>query len=174
MWHTLRHYKDSPSEDARTRFGDQVAATLARFLGLHRSCIETALGSPLTGVSTVPSSGSRSGTHPLEAAVRRVSSIGNLNTIPLRRGSALTTHNSASDAGYEVVDDATGHHILLIDDTFTTGARSQSAASALGLAGASSVAVLAIGRVIDPTWNDACAEIWSKRHPFDFGVCCLE
>lgn len=64
--------------------------------------------------------------------------------------------------------------VLLVDDTFTTGARAQSAASSPARAGARVVAVLTIGRVIDPDWNDNCREIWrhAEDRPFPFESCC--
>ena len=174
LWHTLRYYKDGPTEDTRRNFGTHVAATLARFLDRHRGCIERRMQSPFTVVTTVPSSGSRAGIHPLETAVRRVSSISALYRTTLRKGPVPITHNSANDRGYEVVTPVSGEHILLIEDTFTSGARTQSAASALQLAGATEVAVLVVGRVIYPSWNDACSAIWAARHPFTFDRCCLE
>ena len=66
--------------------------------------------------------------------------------------------------------------MILVDDTFTSGARIQSAASALALAGANVVAAVTIGRVINPRFNDATAELWADARGtrFDFDVCCLE
>jgi hypothetical protein len=65
--------------------------------------------------------------------------------------------------------------VLLVDDTLTTGARLQSAVSALRRNGAAAVAGLVIGRVIDPDWNDSCRLIWdqARETPFSFGKCCL-
>lgn len=92
----------------------------------------------------------------------------------LRPGSTPVTHLQASDTGYEVTADVTGHVVLLIDDTLTSGARAQSAASALRLAGAVKVAVLVVGWVIEPSWNSNCEEIWVRRGEFSFEACCLE
>ncbi len=79
----------------------------------------------------------------------------------------------ASDEGYRVTQSVCGKSILLIDDTFTTGARLQSAASALQLAGADVVAAVVIGRVINPEFSGALWERVSKM-PFSFETCCLE
>jgi hypothetical protein len=60
--------------------------------------------------------------------------------------------------------------------TFTTGARAQSAASALHLAGAHVVGLVPIGRVINPDFNEEAADLWAtatSQH-FDFDLCCLE
>ena len=69
--------------------------------------------------------------------------------------------------------------MLLLDDTFTTGASFQSAASALSLAGADVVAGVVIGRVIDTGNADRFpdkAALWKRQRaiPFTFGTCCLE
>jgi phosphoribosylpyrophosphate synthetase len=65
--------------------------------------------------------------------------------------------------------------VLLLDDTLTTGARLHSAASALRLNGASAVAAVVIGRVINPEWNENCRRIWDQARAtqFTFEQCCL-
>jgi adenine/guanine phosphoribosyltransferase-like PRPP-binding protein len=85
-------------------------------------------------------------------------------------------HNVACDSGFVASPDVRGTRVLVVDDTFTTGARAQSAASALQLAGARVIAVVAIGRVIDPGHDEHALSYWTSRsrEPFDFGRCCLE
>lgn len=46
---------------------------------------------------------------------------------------ASVDHNKADDDAFTVSRPLSGERVLLIDDTLTTGARLQSAASALGL-----------------------------------------
>jgi hypothetical protein len=175
LHHVLRIYKDGP---AATVLRNQVAAMLARFMGLHRGCIERALEAAIDAVMTVPSTRlpSRTGVHPLQRTVQQVSSLNELHRAGLRRGPAPVGHLLANDRAFSVETDVSGLTILLVDDTFTSGARAQSAASALVFAGAARVSVLAVGRVIDPTYNDNCQRIWrwARRRPFDFSVCCLE
>jgi len=175
LHHVLRNYKDSP---AATLFRNQVAAILARFMGLHQGCIERALGAPIDAVMTVPStrSPSRPGIHPLQLAVQQVPNLDNFHRTGLGRSSGTVDHNHANDYAFVVESDVQGLNIVLIEDTFTTGARAQSASSALRLAGAACVAVLTVGRVIYPTYNDNCERIWreGRSRPFDFERCCLE
>lgn len=59
--------------------------------------------------------------------------------------------------------------------TFTSGARAQSAASALNNAGATVVAILAIGRVISIDAGEHTEQYWQrqKQTPFDFNACCV-
>ena len=92
------------------------------------------------------------------------------------RGTGTMAHNHASDTGFVVLPDVRGARVLVVDDTFTTGARAQSAASALQLAGARVIAVVPIGRVIDPRHGEEVSAYWTSRsrERFDFGRCCLE
>ena len=72
--------------------------------------------------------------------------------------------------------DAVGRHVLLVDDTFVTGARVQSAAAALHRGGADVVAALVVGRLIafHPDWPDNRAVFDRARAAgFDFESCCL-
>jgi hypothetical protein len=84
-------------------------------------------------------------------------------------------HQQASDDAFLAHIDLSSHRVLLIEDTFTSGARSQSAASALRVAGASAVAVVSAGRVIDPGWNENCQRIWQYAcaAEFSFETCAV-
>ena len=66
--------------------------------------------------------------------------------------------------------------MLLIDDTFTMGASVQSAASALQLSGANVVAIVAVGRYVNPDYSDESRGLWdrAKAIPFTFDSCCIE
>jgi orotate phosphoribosyltransferase len=46
-----------------------------------------------------------------------------------------------------------GKHVLILDDTWTTGSRTQSAALLLRQLGARHVSVMAVARWIEPTWS---------------------
>jgi orotate phosphoribosyltransferase len=85
-------------------------------------------------------------------------------------------HNRASDQGYIVPGSVEDLSVLLVDDTFTTGARAQSAASALQLSGARLVAMVAVGRVIAPDFSAETKALWDgvSAGRYDFDVCCLE
>jgi adenine/guanine phosphoribosyltransferase-like PRPP-binding protein len=117
----------------------------------------------------------RSGEHPLTTAIKLVPSLRDQYEPLLRRGSQALQHNVASDDGYEPLRQLKGERILLVDDTFTSGARAQSAASVLSNAGATVAAIVPIGRVISPEFNDQTAEYWKRqsRLVFDFDVCCV-
>lgn len=176
MHHVLRSYKDSPEAGVRARMRLRIAALLYRFLATHRNCIINAAGRDWDVITTVPSSTGRAGTHPLELVIQHVPPVEQEHATLLRRGAGQLGHNRASDDGYEVVDDVTGMAVLLVDDTFTSGARGQSAASALQLAGAHVVAMVPVGRYIRPDYSPTTQTFWDNARAtrFDFETCCLD
>ncbi|WP_433391079.1 hypothetical protein [Micromonospora sp. KLBMP9576] len=64
---------------------------------------------------------------------------------------------------------------MIIDDTWTTGSRAQSLAHALKTAGASSVAVVVLGRHIRPEHAASRPLLNAIEDPiFDLSVCSIE
>ena len=61
-----------------------------------------------------------------------------------------------------------GKRFLLVDDVYTTGARSQSAASALQLAGGLVVAIVVIGRRINVEYNEFTERVWNRQQDQEF------
>jgi adenine/guanine phosphoribosyltransferase-like PRPP-binding protein len=176
LHHVLRHYKTKQYPDLHDRFGAQVASLLSYFLTTNGNCIEHAAGGKWDVITTVPSSGDRGGRHPLVTAINRVSGLRDQYEPLLKRGSATISHLAASDDGYEVTRPLDGERILLVDDTFTSGSRAQSAASRLSLDGGDVVAIVPLGRVINPAFSETVSEYWKQRRktPFTFDTCCLE
>ena len=66
-----------------------------------------------------------------------------------------------------------GERVLLIDDTWTTGAHAQTAAAALLDNGASTVAALVIGRFINPGFGDNAARLAAVPRTFSWETCAL-
>ena len=93
----------------------------------------------------------------------------------LQRGASEITHTVARDDGFAALRRLNGERVLLVDDTFTSGARAQSAASALNNAGAQVVAIVPIGRVITPAHGPHVGEYWNRQtHDFfSFERCCI-
>ncbi len=176
LWHVLRYYKDGSGRSAEL-LATQVAAIIARFTARHLRCVTAAAGGDPAVVTSVPSTRPqpRSGRHPLETAVMRAGRLASLYQPLLVRGPGYADHNQADDDAFTVPRRLGGERVLLLDDTFTTGARLQSAASALRLRGASAVAAVVVGRVINPEWNENCRRIWdqARETQFSFEQCCL-
>lgn len=174
----LKDYKRSPDPRVRDRHLWQVGAILHRFLYGHRNHVAAAAGGYWDTVTIVPSKTGHQ-PHPLEAAI--------MLGVPLRdeyahllepADVASVTHNRSSDDGYRATTAADGRRVLLIDDTFTTGASFQSAASALAIGGAEVVAGVVIGRVVDTSSAryPEKLELWQQQRAisFSFDTCCLE
>lgn len=176
LHYMLLNYKDGKFPQRSEQSSVRIAAILAYFLSLHGDCIDEATGRSWDVITTVPSSQDRIGEHPLVRSLSRVRALGDQYQQLLIKGGAPVDHLNASDDGYRCTRALRGEQILLVDDTFTSGARAQSAASALSLAGGDVVAILPVGRVISPDFNDANKEFWDRQRaiPFDFDVCCLD
>lgn len=168
----LRDYKDSRWPAVRRRHARDLAAVLARFLAGHLACLTARLAGSVDLVTTVPSTRSREEVHPLVAVVRMVSALRRVHKEVLVPDQS-SVDRSASDNAFAVDGAVDGQHVLVVDDTFTTGARAQSAASALKIAGAAAVGVLVLGRVVRPEYNDACRALWEDANSelFRFDRC---
>ena len=175
MHHVLRKYKDGRYPATRLLFRQQIAALLTRFLQVHGDCIRDIVGS-WDVVTSIPSSAGRAGPHPLDTAIRLSNYLRPQYEALLGAGEAALDHRRANDLGYVVIEDVTDLDVLLVDDTFTTGARIQSAASALSRAGANVAAAVPIGRVITPGFSEESKGLWdgARAIEYDFDVCCLE
>lgn len=171
LHYVLRMYKDGHDEEVRDPYRQRIAATLARFLSQHRGCL-----GEWDVLTTIPSGRLRQGEHPLVQALRLVPSLWEDFAELLAVGANPPTHNQARDGAYEVVDDVNGLNILILDDTFTTGAAAQSAASSLQTAGGKVVAVVPVARYVKPAFSDVHQAYWeeARAHDFRFEVCCLE
>lgn len=158
------------------RSARQLAAILWRFLIHHEGCVARAAGAARFDVVTcVPSSDrGRDEAHPL----RRI--VGEL-VAPTRERHARLLQRTDSSAcprrfdpsRYVAAARVDGASVLLIDDTWTTGASANSAAAALRAAGAQHVAAVVIGRHLNREWFDNDRRLRGLAQPFDWGHCPL-
>jgi hypothetical protein len=159
LYAVLMGYKESPVGEARHRYTPMVRALLDAFLAVHAPCVAAAAGGPIHFAMPVPST-ARPGGSPLagveelaEDVCRRMEGARWSSRI-LRRGDAPVAHMSPDAGAFTVAPEArpalTGGRCLLIDDTYVSGARAQSAAATLRRAGATAVVIVALGRVLRP------------------------
>jgi predicted amidophosphoribosyltransferase len=174
VWSILRNYKDSRVQQVREQLSTVVAATIARFTRRHWRCIIRMVGGEPSIVTTVPSTGGRMPPHPLVEAVQRSALLNPLHHDLLHLGDVPLRRLRASDRGFVSKYSLRGHRVLLVEDTFTSGTRTQSAASALRLAGADAVGVLVVGRVIEPGHSPDDRRVWDygRAARFSFEICC--
>ncbi|WP_344930796.1 hypothetical protein [Saccharopolyspora gregorii] len=143
---------------AATQAGTKRLELLARLgVGLHARCIQQATGKPISGWAVVPSTRSP-GAHPLLHAVvlpaiRTMAPPGEPHAeISLGPGAEFRRTPRELVPGMWKINPGANpaeHHVLLIDDTWTTGGNAQSAAVALRSAGASAVTILTLARWLD-------------------------
>jgi hypothetical protein len=178
LYTSLRDYKSqSPyiTQAIRAEHELLLAATVQRFLRIHRPHIVEAVGgTDWDTIQVVPSTRPRRTEHPLEAIVTRTIFRDDLAQLLTPTGQAIS-RTVPNPAAFAPNGDIQGRRVLIIDDTLTTGSHVQSAAGALMNAGATIVAAVPIGRVIDTDREEKAAFRRRQRAiPFDFGTCCLE
>ena len=163
----LRGYKDSDDASTRRRLSRDVAALVERFFIQHSATLAHRLGS-WDAVCIVPST-DREPPHPLVRALsdHDAGSLGPLEDL-LRRGPGETAHRRPDRHAFEPTTGVAGRCVLLLDDVFTTAARSQSAAYALEEAGAAVPAIVVVARRINPDWRPEVAEWWNRHLAIPF------
>jgi predicted amidophosphoribosyltransferase len=175
LHHALAGYKRAPQPVAR-RLQVELAAVLWRHLATHEPCIARAARISAARwelVTTVPSSDrERDQFHPLTQIVAELVEPTRARHRRLLRRSAKPVDPRAFDAEkFEPTIRLDGEPVLLIDDTWTTGANAQSAAAALKTAGAGRVAMLVIGRHVHREWHDNDRRLGALAGQFDWGRC---
>ncbi len=176
LHHALASYKRREGDTAR-RLGAELAAVLWRFLGAHEPCVALAADAPggFPIVTTVPSGDAeRDATHPLRHLVA------DLVAPTKARHAALLTRSEITCSPREFCAEKyrarrrlDGEPVLLIDDTWTTGASAQSAAAALKAAGAGPIAAIVIGRHLNREWHENDRRIRGITLPFDWEHCAV-
>jgi hypothetical protein len=162
LYTVLMGYKEAPVDEARRRFAQRIDRLFADFFVTHRTCLAEATRDGVDLILPVPSS-SRPGRASLEAvdglAGRSIASVPPGATwaprVLQRADGGIGIGHMRPDARAFAVSDAwrpavRGSRVLLLDDTYVSGARGQSAAAALRLGGARSVLIVPLGRVIRP------------------------
>jgi adenine/guanine phosphoribosyltransferase-like PRPP-binding protein len=167
MHRLLRGYKDAPSIEARTASVARLATLLDWWLSEHRGKLLAHTRGPWDVVVGVPPSHPRAGI-PVAALVEAVPALARTHRRLLVRGTASTDHLVAARSGFTVTRDGDagpgprGMRALVVDDSFTTGARAQSAAAALWMAGIRVAGVLVVGRAVAPEAAPWQAAYWDS------------
>lgn len=149
-----------------------VALMLAAALALHTTCVEALAGQSVAHWVTVPSLPAKPGEHPLHSIMR---------SIPAAPGQEVSVSAASQVADPRTVN--TGHfsirgsvipssHVLLVDDTWTSGSHVQSLAGALKSSGAGIVSVLTVARWLKPTFGPTVPFMKRISKPdYDPAVC---
>lgn len=162
----LRKYKDADDADIRQRMALRLAALLTVFVHYHSKCL-----GDWDIIVPVPST-SRNALTPV------------LDMTPHRKKVVELLHPSddfdpdgrdVDPARFSVDSDPRGTRVLLLDDTFTTGASMFSARAALMNAGAVVVQAVVLGRHIRPDKWPPAEELlsWLRGRPWNPEQCCI-
>ncbi len=161
----LRDYKSEWAAAATAAVAaERLRQMLAAFLSGRAHEVWVAAGMPggPGAVAVVPSGQGRPGEHPLTRIVR--SSV----ELPLIRLSIAgrETHGREINPDWvQVGDPVVGADVLVIDDTWVSGGSAQSVAVALKLAGARRVAIVVLGRHVNPADPKSAAFLRAASSP---------
>ena len=181
LHHALASYKRLDGDIAR-RLQAILAAILWRFLTAHEACLARTASADNSNnttsfdlVTTVPSGDpTRDEHHPLRTIVGEiVGPTRERHRRLLRRSTADVPPRTFSPARFEATAALKGETVLLIDDTWTTGANAQSAAATLRSAGAGPIAAVVIGRHLNREWHENDRRLRGIARPFAWGECAL-
>jgi hypothetical protein len=138
-----------------------LLALLLIFLHDHGPCVWRHAGMAGPGrLAVVPTGCGRPGPHPLLELTAPYLRLPRTRLVmwPGRQGRDLDIHRFTAERTVARAD------VLLIDDTWVSGASAQSAAAALKLAGARRVAIVVLGRHLDPAHPPA-GELLARLRP---------
>src|SRR5271165_643464 len=141
----LWRYKSWPGPSAAAQ--TSMRALLLAFLHDHGACVWRHAGMPAPGrLAVVPTGCGRPGPHPLLALSAPYLRLP-VTRLVIRPGEQGRDPNVNR---FYAERTSPGASVLLLEDTWVSGASAQSAAAALKRAGARHVAVVVLGRYIDP------------------------
>jgi hypothetical protein len=159
----LRRYKsDRVAEAEAAAAAGRLRERLAAFLAEQGLPVwETAgMTKGPEAVAVVPSGQGRPGAHPLVRLVRCCVELP-LMRLYVRSGEVHARGVNPGWAG--VMSRVDGRDVLVVDDTWVSGGSAQSVAAALKLAGARRVAVVVLGRHVNPADPRSAAFLESVR-----------
>lgn len=175
LHNNLAQYKRGVGRPAQ-RLRLELSAVIWRFLAAHEQCLATAAGTDAFEIVTTVPSGSvdRDEAHPLRRMVSKIvtPTATRYERLLLRSGVAVADR-VVDPQRFQAERALDGQGVLLIDDTWTTGASAESAAGALKAAGASSVGVLVVGRHIHEEYKNNASRLAQRPTPFDWTFCAL-
>ena len=165
----MHDYKEHADPTVRKAEGRNVAAILSRYLVEQGAKLRVQVGN-WDCLVAVPST-KADGWPALASALDEFANLIGRTSLLLRRGTGVIGRSSPNATAFDPTSDVTGLRVLLVDDTFTTGATLHSAARALMDHGAVVVAGLVVARKINPDarWAHSL-QVWNRQAaiPFDF------
>lgn len=168
--HMMRNYKAVPPVPV---LGRRLRNLLHLAFTTHLPCISRSVGLEPAAWSVVPSTHAPRAAHPFrQVAVDVLERFDPLRQIEvtLEPGPNFAPTPRRYVSGMWKVADSgptEGRHVLLLDDTWTTGGNAQSAAATLRNAGARAVTIMPMGRWLDPEYTGT-SEFLTERLTTDY------
>ncbi len=166
-----RAYKHPWIQPERNHSLRRLRVLTSLFSLIHAQCLDHHARQPVDAVVAVPSLSPRVGEHPLLDLARflphhwrRLALLPQLS-VPLDERRAVEPGHFHLPAH----EDVRGRHVVVFDDTWTTGGHTQSAAVMLRTLGAAYVTILVVNRDLDPGFGTTAAFTAQNLagHPFD-------
>lgn len=149
----LYGYKN-PNHPQHEKFTLRISALVGIGLLGHRSCADALVGTPSYQWATVPSLKHIGQPHPFRTILNQwMGPQGNEVAVSASRLALNASYRQRREVNPNLfsIDSpvAAGGHVVVVDDTWVSGAHSQSVALALKHAGAAKVSILTIGRWLE-------------------------
>jgi predicted amidophosphoribosyltransferase len=170
--HVMHGYKATPHQEEHRQIVQLMAADS---LLSHVECASRLVGAPVTSWATVPSLTTSRGAveHPIHMAVAPF--LPWLPEAQVLKSPSAKNPRSFRPENFDVQSDLEGDHLLVIDDTWTSGSQAQSVAVAARRDGAEHVTILTVARWLDLNWQPTRdfvkARLAPKGNDFRPGVC---
>lgn len=165
----MRQYKDDSSPHVRASHSAVLSRLLYLGIARHQKCVEAVVGKPVSRRLAIPSSAGRVGEHPFVAIARVMNAVEATPQLVPRTDTVFGDREvtparfALSPAGARF----DGQHVMILDDTWTSGSRTQSTAVLLRQHGAELISVMTVARWIEPGWANNQAFI-RQRLTTDF------
>lgn len=160
----LTFYKDDGETLADPIAGRAVGRIFAQFIERNPEWIASL---ELDGAVVVPST-VRPPPHPLAVLLQENGRIPFPILTGLSRTSEEIGHNRPHANAFRVAPELIGKRILLLDDVYASGARSQSAAYALRSAGVTVAALFVLARRYNPDYSEDSAAVYAAQRGASF------
>lgn len=159
----LRGYKDDRSLQVRSRMTRRLAALIAVFMRNHATCV-----GPFDTLALVPSAARVA----LEPVINLIPTLREAYTPSLEAIPGFSKADLSTDR-FRLLRQVDGERVLLMDDTFASGATLFSAAATLRGAGAEIVGPIVLGRHLRPSWPPSSELLaWLRQRTWDETRCC--
>lgn len=168
----VRHYKDNPDPAVRNRLGRVINRLLFLGIVLHQACIEERIGQAVNMRLAVPSLSGRRGVHPFVEMTRNMHATPETPLLVQASGASSERLFRADQFDLAPAVDLSGKHVLILDDTWTRGSRTQSAALTLRRYGAKHVSVMVVSRYLKPGYAENAEFIRTRlRRDYNPRIC---